>query len=457
MSREFRMLDVFDAGRLVGTLQDTSPMSFAYAQQWLSDPGSYALAGLPLQFEPMSTPAVEAFFENLLPEGMLRDLLGKKFHASRTFSFLSAVAGDTAGGLTILPSGMKPEAPSYRVVDWAYIARYFSGGLQTDSVSAPLGSRISLSGAQAKMLIDIDASGSPMLPIGHTPSRWIVKPNIRGFEQVWNSAVNEAIVMRAAHHCGLGVAEVFFEPTTQACVVKRFDRTEDAEGAVERLAQFDFCQLSGLSSGQKYEAEGGLSLSDCADLIRKRSVKPAVDLSRLCQWVFFNLYTGNNDSHAKNLALVQKPGEGFRLAPFYDLMNTRLYPGLSGKFAFRIGGEDQPGQVGHAQIVQMAQDLKLKPTYVLATAKAVYAKLGPALSKAILEFQPQLDASGNVMATKLQQHITSLAKKTVARLSPSGTDQLADSEETDFAAESCEACRSSPCVCEGQGVARPVG
>jgi serine/threonine-protein kinase HipA len=342
-------------------------------------------------------------------------MLSKETKSSSTFSLLLAVAGDTAGGWTILPSGRTPEAARHKIIDWDYIARHFAGGLQAQPASAPLGSRISLSGAQAKMLISLDGTGRPMLPLGTTPSTWIVKPNIRGFEKVWSSAVNEAILMRTAAHCGLGVAEVFFEPTTRACVVKRFDRTAGPNDTTVRLQQYDFCQLSGTVSGKKYEAEGGPGVLKCATLIKTHSARPAVDLRRFLQWIFFNLYTGNNDSHAKNLSLYHLPGQGLRLTPFYDLMDTRLYPGLSRRFALRVGGEDEPGKITRDHLVAMAAELNLKPRFILGMAAAMHAKLAPALQQAIDEIEPTLDQSGKALAERLQQHVVSVANKNAAR------------------------------------------
>ncbi|QYY29512.1 HipA domain-containing protein [Cupriavidus necator] len=49
------------------------------------------------------------------------------------------------------------------------------------------------------------------------------------------------------------------------------------------------------------------------------------------------------DSHAKNLSMLVDPTDQRpRLAPFYDLLNTRRYRHLSQKFAFKIGGENRP-------------------------------------------------------------------------------------------------------------------
>ena len=412
---EAQELSVFDGDRLIGSILDTSPLSFVYSPHWLEPGDTYDIVvTMPRQSGRIDSPAVEAFFENLLPEGVLRTMLEQESKASTTFGLLKAAAGDTAGGLTILPAGSQPEPPSYETVGWDYIEKYFAGGLQARGITPPSGSRTYLSGAQEKMLISIDAAGQPMLPRGSTPSTWIVKPNIRGFDGVWNSAVNEAVVMRTAAHCGMDVAEVFLEPVTRACVVKRFDRTVDAQGRIGRRRQYDFCQLRGIASTRKYEIEGGPNLANCADLIRTHSTQPAVDLKRLCEWIFFNLYTGNNDSHAKNLSLYEAQG-GLRMTPFYDLMNTRLYPGLSARFAMRVGGEDSPGEITREHVARMATEMGLKPGFVLSTAASLYKRLAPALETAINEIAPSLDHSGQALIDRLKTHTLSMARKYAQR------------------------------------------
>lgn len=409
-------LSVFAGDRLIGTIHDTSPLSFAYAREWLDRSDGYDIVlTVPRQPGRLDTEAVEAFFENLLPEGVLRTLLQQQTQASSTFGLLLAAAGDTAGGLTIMPAGSRPEADRYENVSWGYIAEYFAGGLQSHALAPSNGGRTYLSGAQEKMLISLDDTGQPLLPCGATPSTWIVKPNIRGFDGVWNSAVNEAIVMRAASLCKLNAAEVFFEPVTRACVVKRFDRTTRQDGSVGRLRQYDFCQLTGTGSVKKYEAEGGPGLAKCGALIRELSAQPAVDLRRLCEWVFFNLYTGNNDSHAKNLSLYEASDGGLRLTPFYDLMNTRLYPGLSTRLAMRMGGEEVPGKITRDHLAKMASELGLKPAFVLSVAASVYQRLEPAFEKAIAEIAPALDHSGQALATKLRNHTLSMAQRHAQR------------------------------------------
>ena len=190
---------------------------------------------------------------------------------------------------------------------------------------------------------------------------------------------------------GLPTADVFYEPHTQSCVVKRFDRMTRPDGTLGRIIQYDLCQLGGITSEKKYEKEGGPGAVQCAQMIRRYSAAPAMDLKLLLGWIFFNLYTGNNDSHAKNLSLYRVPGSGVRLTPFYDLMCTRLYPGLSQEFAFSIGGEVMPGAITQAHIRQMAQDMA--------------AKVPGAVDAAIASVLPDLPPGAKTLALRLQKFV----------------------------------------------------
>ena len=46
----------------------------------------------------------------------------------------------------------------------------------------------------------------------------------------------------------------------------------------------------------------------------------------LISWVIFNYLIGNRDTHAKNLSLTIAR-DRVKLAPFYDLLSTAIYPG----------------------------------------------------------------------------------------------------------------------------------
>lgn len=409
-------LDVFHDEALVGSIQDTSPMSFEYSTAWLGSTAPFAVATIPLNPGRQDSIVVEAFFENLLPEGELRSYLAEQRKASTLFCLLLEIAGDSAGGFVILPAGQVPEPPSYEPTSWAELG----ARLKRKSAAAidiqGRDTRISLAGVQDKAAIAIFDNNEPMLPRGTSPSTHILKPDIRRLEKVWASAVNEAIVMVTAARCGLPTAEAFYEPNTRSCIVKRFDRVLLAPRRVGRLIQYDLCQLSDTVSDRKYEAEGGPGAAACASLIRRFSSRPAVDLRSFVSWIFFNLFTGNNDGHAKNLAMYGTADKRVSLAPFYDLMCTRIYPGLSRDLAFSIGGEARPGSVKREHVGEMARQFGMRPAFFFKTAEDLATRLPSALDGAVATLWASLDPAGEKLAERLRRYVLSETRKAAARI-----------------------------------------
>lgn len=409
-------LDVFYGTELMGTVHDTSPLAFEYAQAWLDRQDAFPLSVIALQPGLIASAHVQAFFENLLPEGELRIYLSEQRKASTLFSLLLEVAGDTAGAFVMLPHGQTPEAPEYEPTTWEALAdtvrNKSAAAIQIQGEHA----RISLAGAQDKASIALFDGRTPLLPKGSAPSTHILKPDIRRLAKVRESAANEAIIMRTAAHCGLNTAKLFYEPLTRSCVVERFDRFTHADGTLGRLIQYDFCQLAGTGSERKYEKEGGPGVAQCAQFIRQYSARAALDLQGFAQWIFFNLYVGNNDSHAKNLSIYERPGEGVRLTPFYDLMCTRIYPGLSKEFAFNIGGEVLPGHMGKVQVQGLAEQIGMGAKYLQRVALSLAARVPEAIDQATREIAPDLTRSGQTFADRLSRQVKSITRRAADRI-----------------------------------------
>ncbi|SSW64603.1 type II toxin-antitoxin system HipA family toxin [Achromobacter agilis] len=375
-------LDIYHADRKVGRLFDERPLRFVYDDAWLGLPGAHAISpSMPMRSGDHAGGAVHAFFENLLPEGQVRKFLQASRHATTVFGLLRSVGGDTASGLTILPQGERPAPARYRPATWQEIAARLKDAAVPALVAENAdGARISLAGAQDKLLLMVMPDGSPALPEGAAPSSHILKPDIRGFDKVWSSALNETLVMQLADRLGLGVAQASYQRDTRACLIRRYDRAFDDKGGLLRMHQLDLCQLAGKPSDVKYESDGGPSLAQCRELLGRMGVG-AADLKRLLQWVLFNLCVGNNDSHAKNLSVLQMLGGHYRLAPFYDLMCTSIYPGLARNFALSIGGQARPGAIGPEQLETMARELGFAWRYVNAVGEALTNELPAALEQ----------------------------------------------------------------------------
>lgn len=69
------------------------------------------------------------------------------------------------------------------------------------------------------------------------------------------------------------------------------------------------------------------------------TTQPAVDRNRLAQLIIFNYLISNLDAHGKNFSLLHIAPSNIRLAPFYDIVCTRVYEKLTAKMAMKIGSK----------------------------------------------------------------------------------------------------------------------
>lgn len=137
-------------------------------------------------------------------------------------------------------------------------------------------------------------------------------------------------------------------------------------------------------------------------------MRPALDRRHLLRWLFFNLCVGNNDSHAKNLSILASP-EGLRLAPFYDMMCTRIYPGPSNRFAFAIAGESEPGNITGTHIAALARTLGVGVRYLQKMALEVAQEVALMVPQAAAGLKAGLGYGEAVMAERLAQRIKTIA------------------------------------------------
>lgn len=346
-----RVLDVWWDGRLVAHLtQDRhGELGFVYTPDWLAMPDARALsASLPLRAEAFSRRECRPFFGGLLPEEGQRDAIARVLGVSRAndFALLDRLGGDVAGALQLLPPG---EAPPPALAQCA--ARALTDtellGILDALPTRPLlageeGLRLSLAGAQSKVPVVL-VDGGVALPAPGQPTTHILKPPIDRFPA---TTENEAFAMRLAAATGLDVAPVEARVVEGRpfLLVSRYDRESLDDGSVRRIHQEDFCQALGVPPETKYAAEGGPTLADAFALLRRLSVRPAVDVLKLLDAVIFNVIVGNADAHGKNFSILYSDGGG-RLAPLYDLLSTIAYPDLSAKFAMRVGRRATLGEL----------------------------------------------------------------------------------------------------------------
>lgn len=402
-----KSLNVFRDGEIVGSLIDTDgELSFLYAPTWIASRGQALSPDLPLparaeENRAFDDPTVRAFFENLLPEGTIREFISRalKISPDNVFALLERFGGDTAGAYSLLPEGERPSnEPRYVSIGCEQLAQWFA-----DSRGVPLmleegPARMSLSGAQDKITVYMGEDGTMALPLADAPSSHIIKPAIGYRTDLPASAANEVYVMRLAAASGLMVPPVRFDKHLNAAIIERYDRARSPDGRLMRLHQVDLCQAMGLPSSRKYEAEGGPTFAQCLSYVTQNSSAALADGRRMIGWVVFNLIVGNMDSHAKNLSMLFDPADDNRpkLAPFYDLLATSIYPQLSARFAFKIGGENRPGWIMARHWERFAKETGLSLRYVRdvvsSIAKAVQAALPAVHEQMIAEIPSEANA-----------------------------------------------------------------
>ena len=377
-------LNVFWETRLVGQLwlDSRQRIIFQYHPAYLSQKSAHSLSlRLPLRDDPYEDDSARPFFSNLLPEGDIRDLISKIVHVSKQndFALLREIGGECAGAITVLPEGHTPvESGRYRRISRGDLEEMIEKRAKTPLLASRKDLRLSLAGAQDKLPIYI-SKNKVYLPTENAPSSHILKPQIRGFA---DTVHNEAFCMMLAKNIFspvLKIPEINIWHGKQgtdndALVIERYDRRVLKEGRVQRIHQEDFCQALGYLANQKYENEGGPGLMECFSLLSKSSTQPIVDRLHLLKWVIYNYLIGNNDAHAKNIAILFSDGDPV-LAPFYDMLCTQVYSELSEKMAMKIGGEIRHKYVYLRHWEKLALGIEIKQKIVIELLKEYSVKV----------------------------------------------------------------------------------
>jgi len=384
------MFDVFLFDYKVGVLgTERGRLEFTYAEGVVGDENVPPLSvRLPKRREPYGDTETRAFFENLLPEEEFRRIIAATLRIAdrNTAGLLGAIAGECAGAVSVWPRGDHPLTDvSYKSLNDDSLRDLFAVPDDSRLAEAQREGRLSLAGAQSKLALR-RADSVWELPQRGAPSTHILK---RTRVNVPHLVENEFFCMRLAALVGLAVPEVeYLDIGIPLLVVRRFDRQKGDE-VIERLHQEDLCQATGTVPAEKYEVDGGPGLVACAAVIRDHSALPLSDIPMLVRWVAFNYLIGNEDAHGKNLALLYTEA-GLRLAPFYDLVSSIVYKGLSRKAAMAIGGERRYAYVEQRHWDRLAAALAFTERelwrVLVEIADALERSLEPAEQKAKATF-----------------------------------------------------------------------
>ena len=378
-----KALSVFLHRDLAGTLVcDGNGLSFRYARRWLASPAFFPLSvTLPRSTRRYDHKVVYPYFENLLPESSLRTEIAKFRGIDKTdvFELLEKIAGDCAGAVSLaLPGTLPSPDAAYVPLGPRAIKALLAQCDKVPLLTPDARRRATLAGSAQKTTVLLQR-GAILGGQDNAPTTHVLKPDSKTLPQ---STANEAFCMKLAARAGLPVVT----PELLRCgrplfLIARSDRVV-VNGRIRRRHEIDFCQAGNYPSTRKYESDGGPGLARLFSLAAQFVTGWPRARPALISWVIFNYLIGNRDTHAKNLSLTITR-DRVKLAPFYDLLSTAIYPGGEKELSLKIGGQARAHAVRREHWRRFARDIATDWPLVERLARDLAAGL-PVHARAVI-------------------------------------------------------------------------
>lgn len=313
-----RTAQVFFKDRFAGLLAETAGggTRFSYQSDWTGD---IACALPAVRREHDWARGLHPFFEHLGPEGWLRERQARNAQIVEEddFGLLLRYGRDCIGAVSILPTeGTVIEAVVTEV---------------------EVNPGRTVSGVQKKLLVVKTGKDQFQPAAADGPAPYIAKfnpeaePTLVRNERLslaWTAAVLGKREVNTAEVARVAALDQI------ALIVTRFDRGLKGE----KLRLEDCAQILGKPRGRDYAGKYNGAYEDIAGVIDRYSARPAIDKARFLSRLVAYALIGNCDAHLKNFSLLES-GDGLRLSPAYDIVNTALYNRFDQQFALAIDGK----------------------------------------------------------------------------------------------------------------------
>ena len=403
------------AGHITGS--SFRDAAFSYDKSYIASPTARAISlSLPLSQKDFDTDATKTFFDGLLPEGFTRQCVADSIHASSDdyISILQQLGSECPGAIQIIDEEKPSIKEGYIPLTIEEIKALAKEGA-SKSAEIVVKSHLSLTGASGKVgLYYNQSSGKWYKPQGLAPSTHIVKQSHVRYK---NIVLNEQLCLLTAQKLGIEIPESFILQAQAGKVndedvlfaTRRFDRDFDNDSRIidglktpYRLHQEDFAQALGIKSIDKYEKEGQGYLKKMFDLLLKYSSNPIEDSLKLWRRTVYNCLIGNTDNHIKNSSLMySKDLSSIRLAPFYDVICTRVYESSTEEMSVSINGKKNINQIRKDDLEKEAKNCGLGTK----VAMKIYDELHDGIKNALLDSSKELFKKGFLDAQILAEKI----------------------------------------------------
>jgi serine/threonine-protein kinase HipA len=121
----------------------------------------------------------------------------------------------------------------------------------------------------------------------------------------------------------------------------------------------------------------------------------------------FNYIIGNHDAHGKNFSILYN--KDFKLAPFYDLVSTQVYP-LDNKFAMAIGQTFRLDRIKEHSFEKFSRDMNIRPKLLMSLTNEVCETVENELDDLIAEHDK------NYGKAKIYKDLNEIIKSNIIQL-----------------------------------------
>ena len=354
-------------------------VGFRYRPQYLEHPRAFALdpAQLPLregETQLICQGGQPAFIDDYLPDMWGRRILAKlaaqsrhrHYDANSVLDSLALMGSSRIGAVSLVPRGDDPiydiGQPLERLADAEQAAQ---------QVDDPAGASLSTEdNPDIARLLYLANSGTgvggarPKALLYDDNGYYLAKFNRRHGDD-YNNARVELACLRMAQDAGLNVGDGRVAPGIngrEVLLLERFDLDTPA-------ARHHLVTINGLLKNPSSQRDIGAPFryDTIHEVLQRYSVAIAEDLAQLVTLMLFNSSINNTDDHERNVSLIQR-GDGYRLAPAYDLV-----PSIVTGAYHAAGFGWQPDPPGPSQARQLGRIFGLPRGEVQAIADRVTA------------------------------------------------------------------------------------
>ena len=292
---------------------------FAYDPGYLTHPLAFPLdpVHLPLSAKTFRAARPEAgihwIFEDSLPDTWGRHVLIKKYGLYKGHiapaHLLSVLKNTGLGALMYSRRKNPPLKPKDTSIHVRYLKTILS---ETEELEGRLGE---LEVLRLRYLLSCGTSAGGARPkaiLKDGESYWLAKFPSKADPTPYTYVHLEWLGLALGKAIGLNIPlfQVKELAGRSALLIRRFDISDHGG----RYAIVSFKTLLGMESYPE-----GLGYRDLAEVLRRISAKPKIDLERLYRQMILNICISNGDDHLQNFAILHRE-EGWRLSPSYDLV-----------------------------------------------------------------------------------------------------------------------------------------